>query len=402
MTTPSSHLRVDVGGDSARSQARTAPGADRRRWRPCRRPAAARAARRRPGRPVVVEADRVDRARVGDGRARASTSSSGRQPAGPGRSTQRRARRRRSDVAHRRARVGSGQRRAGRSTHGDRGAPVLDDGRERIVRPSRSGSARSGATASRITPAMPPTPVQRSNAMAAWAISISDPLAARSPRARAAAQQRRLARDVDEVEHGRRRRQRARRRSSRPGSIMPTVVALTARSAVAERRRERRVVEGDRDPHRVADLGEPLEQRRRRGRRPVADGDPGGARPEAREHDRVGRPAGARHDDVEVRERPAQRQLDAGPEPGRVGVEPDQPAVVACARTLLTAPIVSASALDLVAQPGDEPLVGRGDAEARASRARAPPRRRPPPRPRPARAGRSARRCRPRRTRRRA
>ena len=47
------------------------------------------------------------------------------------------------------------------------------------------GSARSGATASRMTPAMPPTPVQRSNAAAAWAISISDPLAARSPRLRA-------------------------------------------------------------------------------------------------------------------------------------------------------------------------------------------------------------------------
>src|SRR5712671_5906419 len=49
------------------------------------------------------------------------------------------------------------------------------------------GSARSGATAARMTSAMPPTPVQRSNAIAAWAMSISEPFAARSPRARAAA-----------------------------------------------------------------------------------------------------------------------------------------------------------------------------------------------------------------------
>ena len=43
--------------------------------------------------------------------------------------------------------------------------------------------------------------------MAAWAMSISEPLAARRPRARAARSERRLGRHVDEVEHGRRRRQ---------------------------------------------------------------------------------------------------------------------------------------------------------------------------------------------------
>ena len=75
--------------------------------------------------------------------------------------------------------------------------PVGDDGRHprpasvqdrRVAHQARTvASSRSGWTAARMTSAMPPTPVQRSNAAAAWAMSISEPFAARSPRARAAA-----------------------------------------------------------------------------------------------------------------------------------------------------------------------------------------------------------------------
>ncbi len=77
---------------------------------------------------------------------------------------------------------------------------------------------------------MPPTPVQRSNAIAAWAMSISEPFAARRPRARAAA--------TSGVSAGTYTQSNTVPQSATastgnaiPGSTMPTVVALTARSA---------------------------------------------------------------------------------------------------------------------------------------------------------------------------
>ena len=92
---------------------------------------------------------------------------------------------------------------------------VRDDGREAHRQAVAAASARSGATAVRMTSAIPPTPVQRSNAIAAWAISISEPLAARA-RGRAP---RRAAASRAGRRRGRTRwrdRGAARRRSSRP------------------------------------------------------------------------------------------------------------------------------------------------------------------------------------------
>ena len=70
---------------------------------------------------------------------------------------------------------------------GDGQAIRFDDRGETHRSGPRRRVGRSGATASRMTSAIPGTPVQRSNAIAAWAMSISDPLAARRSRARAAA-----------------------------------------------------------------------------------------------------------------------------------------------------------------------------------------------------------------------
>ena len=120
-----------------------------------------------------------------------------------------------------------------------RRGPAATDGYGRSRRSSRGASVRRGRwgrpgaapprPASR--PAMPPTPVQRSKAIAACAMSISEPLARpQAPRARRR-QERRLGRHVHEVEDRRRPRQQVDGRWSSRARACPTVVALTARSA---------------------------------------------------------------------------------------------------------------------------------------------------------------------------
>ena len=79
----------------------------------------------------------------------------------------------------------------------------------RIGQARAPGSASSGATAARMTSAMPPTPVQRSNAMAACGMSISEPLARAQAARPGRPEQRGLGRHVDEVEDRRARRQQA-------------------------------------------------------------------------------------------------------------------------------------------------------------------------------------------------
>ena len=82
---------------------------------------------------------------------------------------------------------------------------------------------------------------------------------------------------------------------------------------------------------------------------------PGG---EAREHDRVRRSAGPRDDDVRPGQRTAHRQLDTDPEPGRVGVEADQPAIRVL-RDIVHRADRPGVALDLVDEAGDHLLVRR-------------------------------------------
>ena len=73
---------------------------------------------------------------------------------------------------------------------------------------------------------------------------------------------------------------------------------------------------------------EPLRERRRGGPVPIPDRHPAGPGIEAREHDRVGRTARPGDDDVRTGQRPAHRHLHPDPEPRRVRVEADQPAIV--------------------------------------------------------------------------
>ena len=187
----------------------------------------------RPGRPAgiraglarrpIVQPDRVDRARVRDGRSELHVSQRAlggcRLAIGPVPETREAVRPAGRDGADRRIelRVARRDRQAPIIDHDrDRRTAALDDRREAHGQARAEASASNGATAARMTSAMPPTPVQRSNAMAAWAISISEPFAARRPRARAACEEGRLGRDVDQVEHGRIRRQQLDRRWSPP------------------------------------------------------------------------------------------------------------------------------------------------------------------------------------------
>ena len=198
--------------------------------------------------------------------------------------------------------------------HDRRPGPSIDeDRREAHRRQARTvGSARSGATAARMTSAMPPDAgpaLERDGRLGDEHLRAVRGAQAARPGRR---EQRRLGRDVDEVEHGRRRRQHVDRRWSCPGSSIPTVVALTARSAVRSAAAKAGSSEGDavdRTPARRP-AKRSHEPAGRRVRRPIADRHP--ARPglEAREHDGVRRAAGAR------RRRPRRRPA-AGPSPAR-------------------------------------------------------------------------------------
>ena len=178
-----------------------------------------------------------------------------------------------------------------------------------------------------------------------------------------------------------------------PGSSMPTVVALTARSAPAsaaskaESRGRRWRPRSPAPRPRSARRGPWRSQSVR-----LRDGHPARPGVEARIHDRVRRAARTDDDDVAPGQRAPHRELRAGPEPRRVGVDADQPPVVLADDVVDRADPLGVR-LDLVDEPGDHPLVRRGHAEpepALAARLLRRPAR--PPRA-PARAGRSARRC---------
>ena len=147
-----------------------------------------------------------------------------------------------------------------------------------------------------------------------------------------------------------------------PGSSIPTVVALTARSAFMAARPERRVVERHGGPPPVADRREPLQHHGRRAGGPVADGDPGGTGLEAGVHHGVRRAARAGHDDLRAGDRTAHRQLDPDLEAGRVGVEPDE-TTLGRPGDVVDRPDRLRVGLHLVAQPGHDQLVRRGHAE---------------------------------------
>ena len=144
---------------------------------------------------VVVEADRVDRAGVRDGRAERHRVQ---RPTGPGGLCVQP----RPEAIERRRTAGRDGPDAGEpgrprvdgddpvvvAHHGRLRPPVDEDGGQAHgVRPGPWDRPEAAPRPSRMTSAMPPTPVHRSKAMAAWAMSISEPLAARRPRARAAA-----------------------------------------------------------------------------------------------------------------------------------------------------------------------------------------------------------------------
>ena len=208
---------------------------------------------------------------------------------------------------------------------------------------------------------MPPTPVQRSKAMAACAISISEPFAARRPRARAAREQRGLGWDVDEVEHR--------------GAIGQ--VGDRDRDAGVDHADGRRVHGEVGGPKRVAesrivqrnarrgtrpDAGEALgEGRRRRGR---AISDRHRARPgvEAGMDHRVRRATRAGNHHPRAGQGPAHGELDAGTEPRRIGVDADQPPVGGAHHVVHRADR-GGIRLDLVAQVRDDSLVRRGHAQ---------------------------------------
>ena len=113
-----------------------------------------------------------------------------------------------------------------------------------------------------------------------------------------------------------------------PGSTIPTVVALTARSADRSASANAGAVQrprDDRSPPPTSRTDRPAAARRlATGCATVTRARP----PQAGEDDGVGRATGARHDDLGTGERAPHRELHARPEPGRVAVEADQPAVV--------------------------------------------------------------------------
>ena len=191
-----------------------------------------------------------------------------------------------------------------------------------------------------------------------------------------------------------------RRGSSCQGSTIPTVVALTARSAEASALRRRRIIQAGRTT------------RSRRRPPPFGRRVPGGLRCPVPDHhaprpggqtgvdDRVGGSTRSGDDDRRARQRPAHRPLDARPEPRRVGVDADK-RPSSGRTTLLTAPIRAASGSTSSTRPATTFLYGAvtpspNQSGPRAAVTAARPRRARAP------AARSGHRSRPRRTPRRA
>ena len=143
-----------------------------------------------------------------------------------------------------------------------------------------------------------------------------------------------------------------------PGSSMPTVVALTARSADRSACLERGVGQRHRGAGPRPTAAEPLDERERRRRRPVADRHPA----RAGAADRRTRPRGRRHRPRRRRRRhpPAAGPSRARRRPGSPGASVLKPTSrpSSVRTTLLTAPIVAASASTSSTRPATTRLYG--------------------------------------------
>ena len=272
----------------------------------------------------------------------------------------------------------------------------------RIVRPAPTGrraAARPPRASRRPCPPIARPALERDLGLARRA---SPSRSRREPARPGGGEQRRLRRDVDEVEHRRVRRAASSHRDRRAGIDHPDGRRVDREVRRHERRREPGAVQQD-GAHdarrrRPRTARERLRRRRRSGWPTVTRAAP--AVRHAYTTACAAPPAPATTTSAPASDRPIAASTPAR-KPGASLLNPtSRPSSVRT--TLLTAPMRPRVGLDLVDEAGDHRLVRRGHAEARATRVRAPRRR--PPRPRPARApaARTGRRSRPRRTRRRA